>query len=582
MATGIADLGTNVGYIYKVGVDKTTIIQAYPNTPENARNIKVEGLRATSSALNRKPYGTITVDTVTGVGTITSLLVGAWDIIGATIPYTGATSTSALATLIKDGINSFNNGSGHNYTATVSANVVTIIGEESLGADDNGAVVSVNNTGLSTYTAPVISGGSDASEVYDTGIGWTFFINADYDATGCSGSGTASPDSLTNAIEITDDVVPRSLNSALDVQAATIATGAVTLTRKSAISIYSIDTQGAAATDDLDTISALGYANGDVIYLTGENVARVVTVKSGTGNITLQGANDFVSADNAATLTLSLEGSTWYEVSRSTQSIGSVSDYRAAGYGFFGLDTLNSATILNTGTTTFNADVSSKYQKLTGGVTLAGNTIYALGTGVNGDEISLELDATVVAGAFSLTIFGITLTTEQALNGGLIFTGKYVSGAWQSTVSLNVNDGATNTFQAGTEFYKAASVTAAKVETALKTELITRRVSFESGEECDNQITMYYPGSVVDVYFSVDKVIAGTDNGTITPKNNAGVAMTGGLITATAAAALDTIFGTAATISANNTFIDGDVLNFTSAKTTKGGFGTLSIRVLKS
>lgn len=63
--------------------------------------------------------------------------------------------------------------------------------------------------------------------------------------------------------------------------ALTIATGAITLTNNS--SSYVIDTEGAAATDDLDTIS--GGQDGQIIILNSANAARNVVIKHNTGNI---------------------------------------------------------------------------------------------------------------------------------------------------------------------------------------------------------------------------------------------------------------------------------------------------------
>lgn len=63
--------------------------------------------------------------------------------------------------------------------------------------------------------------------------------------------------------------------------ALTIATGAVTLTNNS--SSYSIDTEGAAASDDLDTIS--GGQDGQVIFIRSTADARNVVLKHNTGNI---------------------------------------------------------------------------------------------------------------------------------------------------------------------------------------------------------------------------------------------------------------------------------------------------------
>lgn len=85
----------------------------------------------------------------------------------------------------------------------------------------------------------------------------------------------------------------------------TIATGAITAVN----SMHTVDTEANAASDDLDTVS--GGVDGDVIFLFPENIARVVTVKNGTGNIAVAGGD---YAMNAATrfIILVLKGSTWY------------------------------------------------------------------------------------------------------------------------------------------------------------------------------------------------------------------------------------------------------------------------------
>jgi hypothetical protein len=574
MAKGIYDLGSGQGYIYKVDVDGTTILTPSLNTPDNARKIKLAAVEASSVALNRGSYGTITVDTVTGVSSVTSVGSPDSDMIDPLVPlsFTGATTTAQLATQIKDAINSWN-PSYDIYTATVVDNVVTVYADPSAGDSRNGAIMTIGlSAGNATFTIGEFNGGSDASELYDTGIGYRFFLDADYDAGGCAGQGTATPDSLANAVEITNELIQRGLNSAIDVQTLAISSGGLSFTRKSVDTLLYVETQAFAATDDLDTITASGFANGDKVTIRGNNSGRVTTVKDGTGNIELQSANDFSTADYETAITLQLKDSVWYEVSRTSQAIGTLSDYRTAGFGFFGIDEFQTQSVATSGTTTFNGGTDDKFQELTGNPTLVGTSTYALGTGTNGDEFWLSYDASTTTSGNNLIIFGITLTDEQALNGGLIFYARYVEGSWKSFVCPNLDSGLSNPYSKETKV--------ADVESTLKTELITRRVSFENGEECDNQIKMGYPGTVTEIYFTVDKAIASANNGTITPKNNAGTSMTDGLITVTASSALDT--GFTSTPTGNNTFIDGDVLKFTTAKTNKGGFGTLSIKVTKS
>lgn len=111
-------------------------------------------------------------------------------------------------------------------------------------------------------------------------------------------------------------------------------------------------------------------------------------------------------------------------------------------------------------------------------------------------------------------------------------------------------------------------------------ETVQLQVSFEAGEVGDFKIKMPFAGTVTEIYSYATKVIAGTDNGTIVAKNNAGTTMTSGTITYTASDPR----GTAYTVSpsANNTFVAGDILTFTTAKTTAGGIVQLSITVTRN
>lgn len=130
----------------------------------------------------------------------------------------------------------------------------------------------------------------------------------------------------------------------------------------------------------------------------------------------------------------------------------------------------------------------------------------------------------------------------------------------------------------------AANVTTAKLEANLTYEVLNLEISFEDGKEVpsvgDFKIKIPYPGTVSEIYAYCTKAIEGTDNGTIIAKNNAGTTMTNGTVTFTASDAR----GTAYTVSpsANNTFVAGDILTFTSAKTTAGGWALLSIKVVRS
>ena len=79
-----------------------------------------------------------------------------------------------------------------------------------------------------------------------------------------------------------DDLAPALFDSAAEL---TISGGVVTRTQN----VHTIDTEGDAATDDLDTIS--GGSDGMLLILRAEDAARTVVLKDGTGNLNLNGSD---------------------------------------------------------------------------------------------------------------------------------------------------------------------------------------------------------------------------------------------------------------------------------------------------
>ena len=94
----------------------------------------------------------------------------------------------------------------------------------------------------------------------------------------------------------------------------TIASGVITVPNSS-VGVCIIDTEGGAATDDLDTIN--GGFTGQVTVLTPESSARDVTVKDNTGNLRLNGDFVFASIQDTLTLMCKENGALWFELSRS-------------------------------------------------------------------------------------------------------------------------------------------------------------------------------------------------------------------------------------------------------------------------
>jgi pectate lyase len=78
---------------------------------------------------------------------------------------------------------------------------------------------------------------------------------------------------------------------------------------------FSVDTEGAAATDDLETIN--GGVDGRMIILRSYLTAQVVTIKHDIGNIRMAGGDfTFTSTTNRITLMYDASLSKWYEISR--------------------------------------------------------------------------------------------------------------------------------------------------------------------------------------------------------------------------------------------------------------------------
>jgi hypothetical protein len=98
----------------------------------------------------------------------------------------------------------------------------------------------------------------------------------------------------------------------------TIASGAITLS--SAASFLQDDTEGDAASDDLDTITTVGGEwAGTILVLRAAHDDRTVVVKNGTGNIFLNGSD--ATLDNTLdALVLFDNGASWVELCRAVSN----------------------------------------------------------------------------------------------------------------------------------------------------------------------------------------------------------------------------------------------------------------------
>jgi hypothetical protein len=163
--------------------------------------------------------------------------------------------------------------------------------------DDYGAAVIMAAGGgsFSTDIAQVITDGRAVGGTYDLyrTAGILYTASVQYDS--YSGTITLLPESL-NALQL----------AAVPTTELTIAGGIITKTQ----TYHRIDTEGDAATDDLDTING-ATATGEVLIIRAENAGRAVVVKHNTGNIWFMGAAD-ITLDNVEDhLLLIWDGTKW-------------------------------------------------------------------------------------------------------------------------------------------------------------------------------------------------------------------------------------------------------------------------------
>lgn len=83
---------------------------------------------------------------------------------------------------------------------------------------------------------------------------------------------------------------------------------------------HTVDTEGDASTDDLDTLDVSEVPDGFTFELLAEEATRVVTVKHGTGNIRLAGASDFALNSSRRRMTLQRSGDEVIELWRADPS----------------------------------------------------------------------------------------------------------------------------------------------------------------------------------------------------------------------------------------------------------------------
>ena len=419
----LKDFRNGLGYIYITKADGSTIVGNIDNTPVGAD--EAQRLLLTSCPLGGEiaSVGTVTF-TNTIAGTLDSLTVDGVDIIGATA--SGA-DDSALAIDARDKINAFT--SSPNYIARSLAGVLYIFTIKGAGTSANGFAVVSTSTDADTDDTNM-AGGNDGTGIFDATYGLRAFLNADYDANGCAGEGTATEGDLTYALEITKFLVVRGFeNSHYNIDAE-IDLGILSFERVANIQNISVQTDGSIAADDLQTILTDNFNEGDIIILTGEDDTNIVTVKSFAGaqdNIYLANDLDWDSGEKRNVLALqywnTVGGGFWFEMFRSPSVPLSVDALRDVGIAepTQGVDYLE-LTGGDIASGYFHATERKEYVYIypTGGAVTLSQNINVSTTNtdaINGDRFHVYFEGGITLDGFTLTIAGILLTKQQALRG---------------------------------------------------------------------------------------------------------------------------------------------------------------------
>jgi hypothetical protein len=264
------------------------------------------------------------------------------------------------------------------------------------------------------------------------------------------GSTTGSVGSLAGTTELTRFLVARPSNAPKFKVAVTIAAGVVTTDRVSNDMLLVVDTEGAAAADNLDTITIADVVDNDVITITGANAARIVTV-TGSGNITLANTTNFATGNNTKKIVLRYQSGSWFEDVRAN-TLPTVLNTRASSVPtpISGVNT----TALTNGGGTINLEpgVDKGYQVYTGTVNplLASWTIQIQAAPstpyLDGDTMIVDYRGIITPNTpatETITIFGQTLTDAQMLAGRIVAkaTYKLSNTTWYYTFFENNGDG---------------------------------------------------------------------------------------------------------------------------------------------
>lgn len=419
--------GTGVGKIYLTTFNDS-IIATFNNNKKGKE--KADMIILASSPVIGETLAVATVTYSAGSGTVTNLTVGGISVFDTSTPISGA-SLNDMAINTALAINSFT--SSPNYTAQAIGATVYIFIQAGFGSSLNGSAVVPTVTGTLEFFNTNLDGGTSAQDIVDAQTGIKVWIND----TPSAQSGTIS-----GATDISSFVVRKPYNSPSDIRSYTISNDVINIERKGNLTEIKVDTEGAAASDGLTDIIAVGFSNGDGLIVRGVNASRVVTMVD-TGNIRLANSTPFVTGNEANVIYFQFINGNFWEISRSPSIPLSVQAFRSANFPQEVLGSKDIALTAGGGTINLEPGVDEKYIRITGSpVTLSSSwTIQGVGTPKQGDTFIVYVDQEITLNGNNVTIFGISLTSlqassTQASGNKCVIIGEYVV-TWRGTLIAN-------------------------------------------------------------------------------------------------------------------------------------------------
>ena len=410
-ATEITKYGAGTGYIYVTRPDNK-IVANIPNTPIGKE--QTDRFVIASAPISGSRVASSVVELTSGSGTITNLTVGGVSIFDTSSAVTGG-SLSILATNLATAINSFI--SSPNFIATADGEKVYVF-TALTGSASNGDAVVLTTSGTLAGSTTTMDGGTSNTDNFDQLTGYKVYINSDP---------SAVAGDLSGASDVTKYVVRKPANSAQSVDAYTIASGNITVTRNSLITEITVDTEGGAAKDNLDYIVSDGFNEADILIIRGLASGKVTTVTE-SGNINLANNATFDTGTKDNVIALQYFGGDWYELFRSPGVALTVANLRSAGIPEPVSGTNTTALTAGGGTINLTPGTDEGYQIITGSVTLSSSwTIQGAGSPIDGDTFIVDYRGTITASGNNVTIFGIALTDTQILEGNVMVRATYDS-----------------------------------------------------------------------------------------------------------------------------------------------------------